>query len=178
MPKLKNISQELSNPNIERISLQVSNQRVDIINNFKFKKNQRMMITIIQKIGLKKVNNSYYQSKNIIHLDYINKQLNGMIKNYINPQYIDSLNVKGDCLGQLGQYKSAIERYDKALAINPQFAHSLMVKVQLIQLFNGVCLSSLCQYEQAIEWFDKAFKINPSRTNIDLFQHCHQHVSN
>jgi len=53
----------------------------------------------------------------------------------------------------LKDYKKAIEDYDKAIEINPQYAKAYNNR--------GVAYGKLKEYKKAIEDFDKAIKINP-----------------
>ncbi|CAD8070249.1 unnamed protein product [Paramecium primaurelia] len=55
----------------------------------------------------------------------------------INPQYLNSLHSKCDCLFSLGQFEQAIEWLDKALAINPQNIDSLNGKELCLQYLNN-----------------------------------------
>ncbi|RMF28848.1 MAG: tetratricopeptide repeat protein, partial [Candidatus Nitrosothermus koennekii] len=50
-------------------------------------------------------------------------------------------------------YKEALEAFDKAIAIDPNFADAWNNK--------GVALAKLKRYEEALEAFDKALEINP-----------------
>ena len=54
---------------------------------------------------------------------------------------------KGLALGNLGKYQEAIEWYDKALKIDPNYVDALNNK--------GIALNNLGKYQEAIEWYDK-----------------------
>ena len=63
------------------------------------------------------------------------------------------LNNKGAALYYQGKYDEAIQAYNKALEINPQFADAWSSK--------GNALNSLSKYDEAIQACDKAIEINP-----------------
>jgi tetratricopeptide (TPR) repeat protein len=60
---------------------------------------------------------------------------------------------KGFNLGEQGRYQEAIEAYDKALKIDPQYKFAWLNK--------GWALNNLGRYQEAIEAYDKALKIDP-----------------
>ncbi|MDK2907237.1 MAG: hypothetical protein PWQ66_1198, partial [Petrotoga sp.] len=60
---------------------------------------------------------------------------------------------KGVEFGKLERHKEAIEAFDKAIEINPQFAEAWINK--------GVDLAELERYEEALKAFDKAIEIKP-----------------
>jgi len=60
---------------------------------------------------------------------------------------------KGDALDDRGRYKEAIECYDRALEIDPQFNKTWNNK--------GIALDDLGRYEEAIECYDRALEIDP-----------------
>jgi len=68
---------------------------------------------------------------------------------------LDSLQLynRGVGLGDLGRPHEALTYYDRALALNPSFAHALFNK--------GVHLADLGQYEPAIACYDRAIELNP-----------------
>ena len=67
---------------------------------------------------------------------------------------IDSFYKKGLALLKLGEYHEAIEWFDKALRIDPNYKGALNDK--------GAALVCLGEYQEAIEWFDKALRIDPN----------------
>jgi len=68
-----------------------------------------------------------------------------------------SWNNKGVALSRLGKYNEAIEAYDEALRINPDYTSAWNNK--------GVVLSRLGKYPEAIEAFDRALRIRqPNRS--------------
>jgi len=52
----------------------------------------------------------------------------------------------------MGKYHEAIEKFDKAIYINPFYALAFNGK--------GSCLEKIERYQEAIECFDKAIQIN------------------
>jgi len=60
---------------------------------------------------------------------------------------------KGGALGDLGRHDEALEMFDKAIEINPQFDKAYYNK--------GLALGNLGRCEEAIEMFDKTIEINP-----------------
>jgi len=62
-------------------------------------------------------------------------------------------NNRGTALGQVGKYQKAIECFDKAIEINPNYINALNSK--------GTALHYLDDYQKAIECYDKAIEINP-----------------
>ena len=60
----------------------------------------------------------------------------------------------GSALSKLKRYKEAIDWFDKALAIDPNYIFSLRNK--------GSALNKLKRYKEAIGWFDKALAIDPN----------------
>lgn len=60
---------------------------------------------------------------------------------------------KGNKLSDQGKYNDAVQAYDKALEIDPQYAQAWNDK--------GLALDNLLKYNAAIECFDNAIKINP-----------------
>jgi tetratricopeptide (TPR) repeat protein len=65
---------------------------------------------------------------------------------------------KGNNLERLGHSEEALECYNRALEINPQYE---------VEVWNGkgLSISSLGRFEEAITCYDKALKINPMYTN-------------
>jgi tetratricopeptide (TPR) repeat protein len=63
------------------------------------------------------------------------------------------LNNKGVVLSRLGRYDEAIDAYDRALNINPDYS--------IVWNNKGVVLSRLGRYEEAIDAYDRALSINP-----------------
>ncbi|GIU71488.1 MAG: hypothetical protein KatS3mg003_0967 [Candidatus Nitrosocaldaceae archaeon] len=61
---------------------------------------------------------------------------------------------KGYALTKLQRYEEAIEAYNKALEINPNYAEAWNNK--------GYALAKLQRYEEAIEAYNKALEINPN----------------
>ncbi len=61
---------------------------------------------------------------------------------------------KGLALAKLGKYEEAIECFDKAIELNPNFAPAWNNK--------GVALAKLGKYEEAIKCYDKALEIDPN----------------
>ncbi len=68
---------------------------------------------------------------------------------------ISSLLSRGHEALQQGMYDQAIEHYDRALAIDPNYTDALNGK--------GVALASLGRYQEAIEYFDRVLAIDPER---------------
>ncbi len=62
-------------------------------------------------------------------------------------------NNRGNSYGDLGQHERAIEDYDKAIEINPEYAAAYYNR--------GNSYGDLGQHERAIEDYDKAIEINP-----------------
>ena len=60
---------------------------------------------------------------------------------------------KGYVLNDQGKYLEAIECFNKALEIDPEYAEAWNNK--------GISLRKLGRYEEAIECYDKALEINP-----------------
>jgi Flp pilus assembly protein TadD len=69
---------------------------------------------------------------------------------------VGDFNDKGDELYNQERYQEAIEWYDKALAIDPNYTRALNGK--------GNALLNLEKYQEAIEWYDKALAIDPNYT--------------
>ena len=67
---------------------------------------------------------------------------------------INALHEKGRSHYMQSRYQEAIEDYDKALKIDPNYTDALYHK--------GRSLHKLGKYEEAIEWFDKALAIDPN----------------
>ncbi|CAD8080918.1 unnamed protein product [Paramecium primaurelia] len=92
----------------------------------------------------------------------INRHLNGIKKHLISIHnmfihQMEKVNliqlIKGECLRGMNDYQQALEWYQKALDINPQYVYSLNGK--------GECLRGMNDYQQALEWYQKALDINP-----------------
>ncbi|MGA9151794.1 MAG: tetratricopeptide repeat protein [Candidatus Nitrosopolaris sp.] len=62
-------------------------------------------------------------------------------------------NNKGDSLFDMKKYKEAIECYDKAIELEPDFADAWESK--------GVALTDLKKYNEAIKCYDKAIELEP-----------------
>jgi tetratricopeptide (TPR) repeat protein len=77
--------------------------------------------------------------------------------NAVESDDVKELISKGNSLYDLGNYASAIEYYDKALAIDPNHIHALYGK--------GLALDRLGKYKEAIEYYDKVLDIDPN--NVD-----------
>ena len=60
---------------------------------------------------------------------------------------------QGNALRDQNKYQEAIETYDKALALNANFAEALYDK--------GLALHNLNKFDEAIECYEKAISINP-----------------
>lgn len=60
---------------------------------------------------------------------------------------------KGVLLGSFGADQAALERFDKAIEINPRYAEAWTNK--------GIALGHLDRYQEAITCFDKAIEISP-----------------
>jgi tetratricopeptide (TPR) repeat protein len=69
-------------------------------------------------------------------------------------QYI----LKGNEYYYKNEYNSALEWYDKAIEINPNYAGALTNK--------GVALDSLGRHEEAIKYFDKAIELDPNLSPV------------
>jgi tetratricopeptide (TPR) repeat protein len=67
---------------------------------------------------------------------------------------VDALSDKGAGLDSLGQYEEAIEYYDTALAIDPNYVNALYNK--------GVALGNLGRYQDAIKYYDKVLALEPN----------------
>jgi tetratricopeptide (TPR) repeat protein len=64
------------------------------------------------------------------------------------------LNKKGWALHTLGRYNEAIQFYDRALKINPNYADTWNYK--------GISFYNLKKYDEAIQAYDRAIRINPN----------------
>jgi len=64
---------------------------------------------------------------------------------------------KGCSLLESGNFKQALDCFDKALEINPHLSEPWNNK--------GLCLANLGKYNEAIAFYDKALKINPEKAN-------------
>jgi len=64
---------------------------------------------------------------------------------------------KGNKLDDLGKYQEAIEAFDEAIRINPDYAQAYNNK--------GAALNKLCKFQEAVTAFDQAIRINPDYTN-------------
>lgn len=60
---------------------------------------------------------------------------------------------QGNALRTQNKYQEAIEAYDKAIAVNANYAEALYDK--------GLALHNLNKFQEAIECYDKAIAINP-----------------
>ncbi|MBD0359921.1 MAG: tetratricopeptide repeat protein, partial [Nitrososphaeraceae archaeon] len=67
---------------------------------------------------------------------------------------------KGNVLAKLGIYNEAIELYDKALAIDPNYVPVLILK--------GLALNYLGKYSEAVVISDKALAIDPNYINASI----------
>ncbi|CAK86537.1 unnamed protein product, partial (macronuclear) [Paramecium tetraurelia] len=93
---------------------------------------------------------SSYQ--NDIKVEQIN-QLKQEDKNQLNFEEAKRLLIEGVALRKLNKYQEAIECYDKAISINPNYDDAWYNK--------GLALYNLNKYQEAIECYDKAISINP-----------------
>jgi Tfp pilus assembly protein PilF len=67
---------------------------------------------------------------------------------------VSALLSRGDIFYDQGNYKQAIQYYDNALAIDPNYKYALYGK--------GDSLNSLGNYTQAIQYYDKALAMDPN----------------
>jgi tetratricopeptide (TPR) repeat protein len=74
-------------------------------------------------------------------------------KNMDLPKLADVWSAKGKALYNLGKHDEAIQAYDKAIKINPQYVDAWINK--------GKALCNLGKHDEAIQAYDKAIKINP-----------------
>ena len=92
---------------------------------------------------------------------FITRDYHKAIENYqivLNDQnYVAALNNKGLSLGNLKNFKEAIEHFDKVLAIDPNNINALNNK--------GLSLGNLKNFKEAIEHFDKVLAIDPNNIN-------------
>ena len=58
----------------------------------------------------------------------------------------------------LGQYERAIQSYDEAIRLNPQYGNPYNKR--------GVAYSNLGQYERAIQSYDEAIRLNPEYATV------------
>jgi tetratricopeptide (TPR) repeat protein len=72
--------------------------------------------------------------------------------------YVETLNMKGKALDELGKYEEAIEYYDKVLALDPNNKFALNNK--------GADLYDLGSYEEAIKYFLKRLAIDPNNKHV------------
>jgi tetratricopeptide (TPR) repeat protein len=80
---------------------------------------------------------------------------------------LDLLNNKGLALYATGKYHEAIENYDKALKINPNYADALNNK--------GNALLQLGKAEEAIDYYKRAYQLYKSQPNNDNQSSCPTH---
>ena len=72
----------------------------------------------------------------------------------LNPDYAISLSTcRGFAKRQLGQYEAAIEDYDEAIRLNPDYTYAYSGR--------GFAKRQLGQYEAATEDYDEAIKLKP-----------------
>ena len=64
---------------------------------------------------------------------------------------------RGVDYGEQGDYEKAIEEYDEALRLNPEYANAYASR--------GGAYMLLGQYERAIQDFDEAIRLNPEYAN-------------
>ena len=92
---------------------------------------------------------------------FITRDYHKAIENYqivLNDQnYVAALNNKGLSLGNLKNFKEAIEHFDKVLAIDPKNVDALNGK--------GTIHDSLQKYKKAIECYDKVLAIDSKHFN-------------
>ena len=83
----------------------------------------------------------------------LKKVLEELDERYFVPAKSQVWNNEGAVLNGLGKYDEAIQAYEKAIEINPQYALAWNGK--------GVALSVQGKYDEAITAFDRAIEINP-----------------
>ena len=86
--------------------------------------------------------------KEILDIDYLEKILEDNVS-----KSVLFVNIVGIALSELGKYEEAIECYDEAIRINPDYASAYLNK--------GSALSDLGKKEEAIECYDEAIRIKP-----------------
>ena len=89
-----------------------------------------------------------------IHTDTIYNDLTGFIANEKNYKTVSVLFYQGLASYNKGKYKEAIEKYDKAIELNSNYA----------ELYNnlGIAKGKLGQHQEAIADYDKVIELNPN----------------
>jgi tetratricopeptide (TPR) repeat protein len=82
--------------------------------------------------------------------------LNVIIKQLKLIKIIKTFYNKGSSLRNLGKYSKAIECYNKAIEIDPNYSIAFNNK--------GKSLESLGKYSESIECFNRAIEINPNNS--------------
>ena len=62
-----------------------------------------------------------------------------------------------EILGKSGKYQEAIEHFDKAIELDPNYVDAWYNK--------GVVLDNLGEHEEAIECYDKALELDPNNAD-------------
>ena len=88
-----------------------------------------------------------------IHTDTIYNDLIGFIANEKNYEIASVLFYQGFALYNKGEYKEAIEKYDEAIELNPNYAGFYNNR--------GLAKSELGQHQEAISDLNKAIELNP-----------------
>ena len=138
---------------------------------------------------------------------YYAKDYDGAIKLFdealeLKPDYAEVYDNRGTCYADLGQHERAIEDFDKAIALNPNFlvynnrgcsyfnleqyeqatqdldkAIQLMPDFAASYIVRGCSYFKLEQYERAIRDFDKVLELNPGHTTVYALRgYCHQYL--
>lgn len=97
---------------------------------------------------------TYISDDNATHQQWMNQHKENLEKYVSNPENPLEWTLKGmACVASGGDYEGALEYYDTAIGLDPEFAHAYYEK--------GFSLLNLERYDEAEECLQKATELNP-----------------